>query len=356
MQLLVRLRRGRTVALAALALVASGSLASARPAEAAPIPFGFNDNAVAQHLVTPAQDAQLASEAGATVARITVDWRWAQPQPNQFNFSMYDSIYQSLVAKGIRPLWVPLFAPYWAMSTPCNQWASDCRYPPAPSHYADYARFAAILATRYPKSAGIEVWNEENLQLFWSPAADPAAYTQLLKTTYTTVKQVAPRMPVVLGGLSNYQGTSSANMTLGTFLYDVYTDGGAPYMDAISVHPYPTPGSNDMTPFTNAMWMTRYVRDYFNDATRPIWVTEVGVSTDGGLITPTQQASDLSYIYNTLAGQSDVKLIVMHTLVQPTNTTASEAGFGIVDDSLNPTPAFCTIAALRGSSFSCSTS
>jgi hypothetical protein len=127
-------------------------------------------------------------------------------------------------------------------------------------------------------------------------------------------------------------------------------------MDAISVHPYPTPGSNDMSPFTNAMWTTRYVRSYFNDGSRPIWVTEVGVSTDGGMITPTQQANDLSYIYKTLVSQSDVKLIVMHTMVQPTNTTASEVGFGLVDDSLNPTPAFCTIAALRGSGFSCPTS
>lgn len=318
------------------------------------VPFGFNDNGVAQGVVTPAEDALLESQAGATVVRVTVPWQWVEQQPGKYNFSFYDALYSALIARGLHPLWTPMFAPSWAISssTPCNQYTQTCHYPPAPQYDQNYAGFAAYLATRYPQSAGIEVWNEENLDFFWQPAPDPSAYTQLLQTTYTMVKKYAPNMPVVMGGLSDVNSSDPKNINLGQFLYDIYQDGGRNYTDAINVHPYPLPG-NDMSQFNSAMWTTRYVRNYFGDNNRPIWVTEVGVSTNGGQVTPQQQASDLTYLYNTLAGQSDVKMILVHTLVDPNNTTPFEAGFGVVNPNLTPSPAYCALAKLRGSTYPC---
>ena len=342
---------GAAVALCATIALMLGTAGTAAAATT-PFAFGFNDNGVAQGVVTPAQDALLESEGGATVERIGVDWQSLEPQPGKYNFSFYDALYAALIARGIHPLWTPMFAPSWASGVACNTAIQTCHYPPDAAHYANYGGLAAYLATRYPQSAGIEVWNEPNLDFFWQPAPDPAAYTQLLQKTYTMVKKYAPNMPVVMGGLSDVNSSDPNNINLGRFLYDIYIDGGRNYTDAINVHPYPLPG-NDMTQFTNAMWTTRYVRDYFGDNNRPIWVTEVGVSTNGAQVTPQQQASDLTYLYNTLAGQSDVKMILIHTLVDPPNTSLFESGFGIVNPNLTPSPAFCALAKLRGSMFPC---
>jgi len=326
---------------------------TASPA-AAPVAFGFNDNAVAQGVATPAQDALFAQEAGATVERVTFDWRWAEPQPGVYNLSMYDSIYAALTARGIRPLWVPLFAPSWALSpaTPCNQFTTDCRFPPRPSHFADYASMAALLARRYPKSAGIEVWNEPNLSYFWAPAPNAAAYESLLATTYQAVKTAAPTMPVVLGGLSDTQTTANANVPLVSFLRALYADGAAHYMDALSVHPYPGPGAV-LSMVNTAMAQVRSVRAEAKDTNRPIWVTEVGVTRDGALLTNAQQASDLSWIYTTLSAQSDVKLIEFHTLIEPPTSNVSEQDYGLISDAFGLSDAFCTIATLRNSGFQC---
>ena len=83
-----------------------------------------------------------------------------------------------------------------------DQYITDCRYPPAPSHYGDAAAFAVLLAQRYPNAAGIEVWNEENLSEFWAPTPDVGAYMTLLGDVYTAVKAAVPSMPVVMGGLA----------------------------------------------------------------------------------------------------------------------------------------------------------
>jgi hypothetical protein len=319
------------------------------------IPFGYNDNGVAQKLVTPAQDALLASEGGASIARITFDWRWAEPYKGQFNFAMYDQLYSAMTARGIRPLWILLFAPSWALSSAnaCNQFVTNCMYPPAPAHDADAGSIAAMLATRYPQSAGIEVWNEPNLSFFWRPAPNPLAFTQLLSTVYSAVKAVSPSMPVVMGGLSDNQTWAKSNIPLMNFLDAAYNDGAAGHMDAIGVHPYPGWGY-DLSMVSNAMQQVRYERWLHGDMATPMWATEVGVSTNGLVsLSDTQQANNLTYIYNTLAGMSDVGLIAVHTMIQPGVPYTSEWGYGVVTQSRVPRAAFCALAALRQSTFSC---
>jgi hypothetical protein len=56
--------------------------------------FGFNDNAVAFGQLTAAADATLAKSAGATVSRVTFDWRWAEPTQGNWKLSQYDAIYK----------------------------------------------------------------------------------------------------------------------------------------------------------------------------------------------------------------------------------------------------------------------
>src|SRR5436853_6208241 len=85
--------------------------------------FGFNDNAGLFGLVSATTDTQLAQQAGANVHRVMFDWRWAEPSPGVWDFTKYDAIYNADVAKGIKPVFILMFAPQWtwADGTPCVQ-------------------------------------------------------------------------------------------------------------------------------------------------------------------------------------------------------------------------------------------
>jgi hypothetical protein len=249
-----------------------------------------------------------------------------------------------------------MWAPSWALGPEfsCNQWAQECRYPPARAHYADWGSIAAELARRYPDAAGIEVWNEPNLSTFWRPSPNPARYTELLAEAYRAIKAVSPSMPVISGGLANPSGVPGVSVRLTDFLRAMYRNGSAAVSDGIGVHPYPNsvdsgPGSWFQT--TVNTW--RAVRNSFGDSGKPFWATELGMSTsdpDAALrFNEQQQAAGLLSAYRTLAGMSDVKAVVIHELVQ--NGTASPSnvsGWGLLRPSLAPRPAYCALAGERG--------
>src|SRR4051812_25868213 len=166
-------RRMRAIALRRRCGAASGPGSAVKapgqqPAAGAdrPLLFGFNDNAVRAGQLSAPADADLAARAGANLTRVGFDWRYAEPSPGHYELSDYDAIYKSSLARGIRPLWTVVFAPRWAwtLGTTCS---GDCRYPPADNQMAAWTGLLKLIAQRYPRSAGIEVWNEPNLKDFW---------------------------------------------------------------------------------------------------------------------------------------------------------------------------------------------
>jgi hypothetical protein len=325
------------------------------PAPAAPpFPFGFNDNAVHQHLVSPAADAQLTQRIGATSTRIAFDWRGAEPSPGQYRLTLYDDFYREMRARGIRPLFIFVYAPAWASNWGCNALLSDCRaQAPTPDHYADAGRMAALLAQRYPQAAGIELWNEPNLKEFWGPQPDPVAYGELLKSVYRAVKQAAPAMPVIGASLAN--GEPTGFISPAQFLGGIYDAGAGASMDAIGVHPYPFSATSLANTF-RTLDAVRAVRNARGDTARPLWVTELG-STTTGTEPPTserQQADILVAAYRALRAMPDVGGIYFHTLVEPPyGITSADTGYGIVHADLSPKPAFCALAAERGRAGAC---
>jgi hypothetical protein len=311
--------------------------------------FGFNDQSVNYHVASPAVDAELSRRAGASVARITLDWRYAEPLPDQYRLEAYDAIYREMMARGIRPLWTVLFSPPWAWdaSVECDDAIQDCTFPPARRQLSQWQDFVAGVARRYPGSAGVEVWNEPNLVGFWGSPPDPARYTELLRTAYAAVKSVNPAMPVIGGGVTNLPYSTSKGMSLRAFLTGMYARGAGGAMDAIGVHAYPL-----LHPYED--WLaktlldTRAVRADFGDSQRPIWVTEVGISTTESdalyRVTEQQQAAGLVEAYRRLAGARDVGAVLVHTLVDPAARQGRELGFGVLRSDLSAKPAFCALA------------
>ena len=323
--------------------------------------FGFNDNAVVQDQVSAAADATLNARLGADVVRVTVDWRFAERRRDEYRLADYDAIYAESLARSIRPIWIPLFAPSWAIdpTTPCTQLLRACRHPPGPWFVHEYAAFAALLAKRYPRSAAIEIWNEPNARYFWRPDPDPARYTELLKASYAAIKRANPAMTVAGGALGDDPDPDNG-IPFAPFARELYANGARGHMDVLSFHPYPhIPGHIDRT-----LGEARAERARAGDDATPLWVTETGWSTSGWqspgwptswVVSENEQAARLTALYHKLMAQPDIEAVMFHTLIEPEGNPALSAGpgYGIVRRDLSPKPAYCALALLRAAAGAC---
>jgi hypothetical protein len=329
------------------------------PPVSTPPLFGFNDQSIGYSLASPAQDAQLSQRGGAKIARITFDWRWAEANPGQWDLSRYDALYREMTTRGIRPVWVLLFAPHWAWdpSVNCDQWHQDCTYPPAPSHDADWQNMVDLVVRRYPLSAAIEVWNEPNLYAFWRPQPDPARYAQLLEEAHTAVKAAAPAMPVLGGSVTNSPVDGAWGLSEASFLRGVFANGGGSSMDGVSLHLYKQ-GAGAADSVGNGLRDIRAARDAAGFGGLPIWITELGLSTTDTnpdyRVSEQGQADGLVNDYRRLATMPDIAAVIVHTLIErPPASGATEVGFGLVHEDFTPKPAYCALAVAVGATDPC---
>jgi len=257
-------------------------------------------------------------EAGdATSLRDDVSWASVEPTQGRFAWSGPDEIVTEAAEHHLHALLAIDTTPLWASggSTP-----DPSVYWLPPRNPADYGVFAAAVAARYAAGgtfwkehpglpvyllAGVELWNEENLKLFWGDETpSPEAYAAMVTAAYGRIKQVDPSMTVVLGGLapggayddvtcSGHTGTGhdAAAWNGVNYLQALYADGIHGHFDAIAWHPYnfwkgataaqmltynPCSAWSQMasTPVSARSLMVAH-----GDAAKSIWITEAGAPT-----------------------------------------------------------------------------
>jgi hypothetical protein len=324
-------------------------------------------------------------EVGATATRLFVGWAQAEPSPGQWQWQQFDQSYQQIVAGGLRPLVVAFAAPCW--TTPNSGCGAFTASPPDPAHDPQWVSFVQALAARYPKAIGIEIWSEPNLASNFWPHPDPARYTQLLKEGYGAVKSVNPAMPVVSGGLllGDGAGIGAGGEASRTFLAGMYAAGAERYMDALGIHIYPSDPATGQSP---QVWdpaaMTRWL-DQVTVVTRaaavtakPLWVTEMGVSTatQPGFpvsLTPQQQGSELDTLIQQAKADPQIRMVLIHTLQDAYPNLAFDLisnigggtigddvfyneineGFGVFTSAWALKPAACVVSRAFGGSLAC---
>ena len=243
------------------------------------------------------------------------------------------------------------------------QWETGSSNPAMPPHDpADFARFAGALAKRLAgRVAAWEIWNEEDASLWWASGPDPAAYTALLKATYPAIKAADPSATVVLGGLTgnDYE-----------FLSQLYADGAKGSFDAVAVHtdticdvdsPYEIlrNGRTDQRINRWAFLGYRTVHEVMlaNGDNSPIWMTELGWSTDTQVcnsgawagqkpagVTPQQQATFLLQAYHCLAQDSYVQVGIWYGLQDIEPFGSPRGSYGLLEPNLAPKPAYGALA------------
>jgi hypothetical protein len=317
-------------------------------AEPGPHPtFGYEDDWL-QHLGLLDQ----LQGSGADAARQGLYWSAIERSPGSYDWKPFDAVYQDMLARGIRPLWVLFEAPCWAQdkSAGCNP---TKRYRPTPAHFDDFARFAALAAQRYPEALGIEVWNEENTKLFWGGKPKPKRYASMLKQVAPAIHAANPEMPVISGGLASSYSNSKRGLSTVKFLRKMYKKRAPNVVDAIGIHAYAKkPYHQD---FLGALRIrlakSQRVKRKRGDADKPIWITETGISTAGKqAYSADQQAKALAQIYGLFRRIDGVPIpvLIFHRFVDvPTRGFPAEAGYGVLNKQGNRKPAYCAVAKAR---------
>ena len=115
----------------------------------------------------------------------------------------------------------------------------------------------------------VVLWNEPNNLSHWNFKLDPnwERFADMVKRASRAIRAVNPDLPIVLGGVS------SCDID---FLRNMAAQGVMPYVDAIGVHGFPL----DWNHWQLTEWPDR-VREAHDVTGKPVWVTEVGVSSFG---------------------------------------------------------------------------
>jgi hypothetical protein len=250
-----------------------------------------------------------------------------------------------------------------------GRWGWTKRWP-GPAFDSAWAEYVRRLAERYPEAIGIEVWNEPNITPSFQPV-DPARYAALLKEAYDAVKRVDPKMNVVSGGLFPSDTSGSYGMADNQFLAAMYAAGAKGHMDAIGAHPYPiVSGSNGASRYDpagteQALDRLRAVRNAAGASSTPIWITEMGVSTQTVAGSPpgatgVQQADYLLQVVHDVQAAPDVPVALIHRLIDvpaaptgpfpyvtppiPGQGGTVESGFGVFSSDGKPKQAACALS------------
>ncbi|MCL4396361.1 MAG: glycosyl hydrolase family 18 protein [Chloroflexi bacterium] len=253
-------------------------------------------------------------------AKIQVRWCDISGSKTQADLSQIGRLLDTANAHGIKVMLSIVCAPKWSRA---DGGAGGSGPPDNMQDAADFMGGVASFFCGNPALGAIEVWNEHNLLTEWHGKPISAAlYMDMLKRSYTSIKQKCPRVIVVSGAPTPTGVTNSTAMDDVAFLTQLYQNGLKDYSDAIGAHPSGFGNAPDVPPgtpnatgqfqghrsfyFRGTMEAYRAVMVQFGDRNKQIWPTEFGWGVDPSpkpgyeyekFITESQQAAWLVKAY-----------------------------------------------------------
>ena len=186
-------------------------------------------------------------------------WSLAEPEQGRFEWSDFDRAIDAYNQHGFRLFAILCYSSAW----------SNGVCPQTDEERARFANYVYEMVQRYQgKVAAWEIWNEPNIQPFWSPRPDPKLYAKLLIAAYDAAKRADPDCVIVGGGLAGPDAE---------FLEGMYAHGAAGHFDVFSYHNYGQQSS--MESEWPAVEKLRAVMAKYDEPDKPIWHTESGFFT-----------------------------------------------------------------------------
>jgi polysaccharide biosynthesis protein PslG len=310
---------------------------------------------------------EIARMGAGKVGTLRINFVWGAVQFREgaaYDWSHYDAIIGQAAQNGIRVLPTVYSSPTWA--------AAENYHPPARRLWGEFRAFVHAAVARYASNGAFwsqhpnipkipiidwQLWNEPNLQLFWLPKLSPKSYVGLLRVFTRAVRNGDPSGRVLLAGLFPYPTTRGIviGIPLKPYLSGIYRQKRAKALfDGVAIHPYVG------EPHRALDWVkrTRRIMSWFRDRKTPIWITEIGWTTEGIpsslTVSPQQQAAHLSRTYTLLAaGRRRYRIsgVVWYSWRDvPGPAFALFNHTGLFTEAFEPKPAWHAFTALTGGS------
>ncbi|MCB9850711.1 MAG: endo-1,4-beta-xylanase [Phycisphaerales bacterium] len=261
-------------------------------------------------------------DSGAGWARQDFWWSVAEPEQGKFQWDDFDRAINAYNRHGIKLFAILCYTSAWSNGV-CPQTDED---------RAQFANYVYEMVKRYRGKVGAwEIWNEPNIQPFWSPRPDPELYAKLLIAAYDAAKRADPDCVVVGGGLAGPDAE---------FLAGMYQHGARGHFDVFSYHNYGQQLSMETEwPSVAAL---RSVMAQNGDGDKPIWQTENGFFTGPvGISEAEQGAWIVRYSIGLLAlGIEKTFQLTLHDWTDDPKTPDLSSYRGITHANLTRKPSF----------------
>jgi hypothetical protein len=249
------------------------------------------------------------------VGTLKINFVWGAVQPTAegpLDWEHYDAVIGAAAQQGIRVLPTVYSSPSWSNYP---SW-----YPPSRGTLGNFAYFVRAASARYGRGGTFwsehpeippmpvrwwQFWNEPNSVLFWFHKQSPRRYVDYLRVFSHAVHNGDRSARVLLAGLfpNPYTRHNVRGIPLRPYISGIYKQRGAKRLfDGVAVHPYAV---SPKTSLGDIKQVRRLMAKY-GDARTPIWVTEIGWSTEGAsasglIVSPEEQAAKLSNTYRLMA-------------------------------------------------------
>ncbi len=292
-------------------------------------------------------------EAGCSWVVQLFDWSEIEPLPGEYFWEYPDTVVRACHYYRLNLIVRLDHPPDWALSSIADSMPVDANA---------YAAFVARVVERYGRRVrAYIIWNEPNLAQEWGgQPPDPAAYAELLEIAYAAVKEGNPRALVVSAGLAPTNHGDETAMDDRVYLQGMYEAGASEAFDILGAHPYgfayppddPRHAHQSLN-FARLLDL-REVMVRNNDAHKPVWVTEMGWTTE---VTDEEQAwlqvseeQQAAYLTGTFEKAKEewpwLEMIAVWNLSAGLQANDEKRGYSIVDDAYEPRPAYIALAAM----------
>ena len=258
----------------------------AAPAGVRALPYGVNAHVPSPELL------DVVAASGAEWVRIDFIWAWVEPEPDRFDWQLYDGVVAAARSRGLKVYATLAYTPDWATSG--TTWIG------VPDNPADWYDVCFRAAARYRGQVDHwGMWNEPNNGRYFE-GGRRAYIDTILKTGSAAVRAANPAGKVCGPELAHLD---SANWD--GWLSDVLAD-AADALDVVTHHVYPDNGTagsvvRRLAKDGDYPWEAPAVRTVLKRGgwtDRPFWLTETGY--DASSRTPAIEQAQHSFVVNLL--------------------------------------------------------
>jgi hypothetical protein len=244
------------------------------PRSTKPLSFAIlEDYDKGQDLAQVARDFAQFRELGVPVWRGSFGWDDYEPRRGHYDFDWLERFVSLADSMGISLRPYLAYTPRWAARPGEDEHAWN----DPPRQQEDWTRFARALASRFRSARNVlsyEIYNEENVPLWWEGSADD--YAAVLWSGADAIRESDPDAGVLLGGMV-WPDVEWLEATC--------RDGKAPF-DVLPFHAYPETWTPDSITVENYLGPA-YREHFLTEARRwcgrkPVWINELGFATTPG--------------------------------------------------------------------------